>query len=56
VGEEQTPGVHLLENQPPQVYQRLATVLERSWDMFDTLTARIVELVERRKEGLAHGS
>jgi hypothetical protein len=55
-GDQQKVGLHLLEDQPPQVYQRLAAVLERSWDMFEAMTGRIVELVESRKEGLAHGS
>ena len=55
-GEQQRLGLHLLENQPPQVYQRFAGVLDRSWDMFEAMTGRIVELVEKRTEGLAHGS
>lgn len=55
-GERPKLGLHLLENQPPQVYKRLAAVLERSWEMFDSMTGRIVELVEKRTEDLAHGS
>jgi hypothetical protein len=54
--EHEKLGLHLLENQPPQVYQRLAAVLERSWDMFEALTGRIFELVAKRTEGLANGS
>jgi hypothetical protein len=55
-GERQKLGLHLLRDQPPQVYRRLAAVLERSWDMFEAMTGRIVELVENRTEGVTNGS
>jgi hypothetical protein len=49
-------GLDVLQGQPPQVYRRLAAVLERSWEMFEAMTGRIVELVEKRTEGVTHGS
>jgi hypothetical protein len=43
-------GVHLLKDQPPQVYRRLSQVLERSWDMFEAMTGRIAQLVEAERK------
>ncbi len=48
--EHQQMGVHLLQDQPAQVYRRLSQVLERSWDMFEMMTGRIVQLVEIERE------
>jgi len=36
----------MLHGQHPQTYRRLHRVIEDGWDMFDTMTRRIVELVE----------
>jgi hypothetical protein len=36
----------LLENQTPATYGKLHKILEDGWDMFDTMTRRIVHLVE----------
>jgi hypothetical protein len=38
--------LQVLEGQHPQTYRRLHRIIEDGWDMFDTMTRRIVELVE----------
>ena len=39
-------GVNLLENQHPDTYRRLLSVLDDGWDMMETVTTRFAELID----------
>ena len=42
----QEVGAELLRNQTPETYERLADVLDSSWEMLDVMTSRIAHIVE----------